>query len=389
MRFSPTPEQEALRTEIREYLDGVLTPEDRAAFAAGTEFGDRYREFVRRLGADGWLGVGWPVEYGGRGFTPVAQAIFFEEVMRAGARLPFVTLHTVGPTLMRFGSQEQKAEFLPAILRGDVEFAIGYTEPGAGTDLASLSTRAVRDGDGWVINGTKVFTSGAESADYIWLAARTDPDAPKHRGITIFIVPTSSPGYSWTRMPTMGGMVTCATYFSDVRVPDSAIVGGLNEGWRLITAQLNFERVALAAFGPGRRLLEDVIGYARRTTTAEGQRLVDVGWVRSTLARADALMEAYDLLNARVAWAATEGTLGPAEASAVKVYGTEVNQEVARLLLQVLGHEGVVTGEAGPLAGRVERACERAVVNTFGGGANEVQREIIATAGLGLPRSGR
>jgi hypothetical protein len=379
MRFTLTREQEALRDQIRAYFARVLTDDVRASLRDD----EAYRAFVRRMGADGWLGTGWPAKYGGKGFTPFEQSIFFEEVMRSGARLPFVTINTVGPTLMLYGTDEQKAFFLPGILRGEIEFAIGYTEPEAGTDLASLQTRAVAVDDGFVINGNKIFTSGAGCADYVWLAARTDPDVAKHKGITIFIVPTSAAGFSYTSMNTLAGPHTFATYYEDVHVPASALVGEVNGGWHLITTQLNHERAALGAYGPARKIFEDVLAYARE------RRLTEDPWVRHTLARVDASMEAFDLLNKRVAWALTAGTLSPADASAVKVFGTELNVEVARLLQQVLGARGAQAGEDAPLRGIVEEASRRAVVNTFGGGANEIQRDIIATVGLGLPRSTR
>jgi hypothetical protein len=379
MRFTLTREQEALRDQIRAYFARVLTDDVRASLRDD----EAYRAFVRRMGADGWLGTGWPTKYGGKGFTPFEQSIFFEEVMRSGARLPFVTINTVGPTLMLYGTDEQKAFLLPGILRGEIEFAIGYTEPEAGTDLASLQTRAVAVDDGFVINGNKIFTSGAGCADYVWLAARTDPDVAKHKGITIFIVPTSAAGFSYTSMNTLAGPHTFATYYEDVRVPASAVVGEVNGGWHLITTQLNHERAALGAYGPARKIFEDVLAYARE------RRLTEDPWVRHTLARVDASMEAFYLLNKRVAWALTAGTLSPADASAVKVFGTELNVEVARLLQQVLGARGAQAGEDAPLRGIVEEASRRAVVNTFGGGANEIQRDIIATVGLGLPRSTR
>ena len=206
MHLDYTPEQQALRDEVRRYFGELLTPEVRARLAEGEpgEGGAAYRDVVARIGADGWLGVGWPTEYGGQGRPPTDQFIVFDEVQRAGAPFPFVTVNTVGPTIMRFGTEAQKAQLLPAILRGELNFAIGYTEPEAGTDLASLRTRAVRDGDEYVVNGNKVFTSGANQADYVWLAVRTDRDAPKHKGISIILVPTSSPGFTITPIVTVG-----------------------------------------------------------------------------------------------------------------------------------------------------------------------------------------
>ena len=249
MDLEYTPEQQRLRAEIRATLQEVMTPERTLALSARMEGGPETRECIRALAAANLLGVGWPKEYGGHGFSAIEQFIFAEEAQRVNAPIPLVTLNTVGPTLMQCGTEEQKQMFLPAILDGSVEFAIGYSEPGAGSDLASLRTTAVRDGDSYVINGQKMFTSGAAYADYIWLAARTDPNAKKHKGISILIVPTSSPGFSWQPLHTMPGISTFYTFYDDVRVPASALVGEENQGWQLITTQLNFERAALGNLG--------------------------------------------------------------------------------------------------------------------------------------------
>src|SRR5581483_1190268 len=313
------PEQAALRKELRAYFERLLTPEVRARLGAAGEGSPHFRTVVRQMGADGWLGIGWPKEYGGQGRGVLDQFIFFDEVQRAGAPFPFVTINTVGPTLMAYGSDEHKRTYLPGILRGDVNFAIGYTEPEAGTDLASIRTRAVLDGDEWVINGNKVFTSGANQADYIWLACRTDPEAPKHKGISIIIVPTSSPGFKTTPIVTVGSVVTQATFYDDIRVPKGNVVGEVNGGWRLITNQLNHERVGLAALaGLTFRLYDDVVEWCRSTPSglAGGGRMIDVPWVRADLARAHAKLEAMKLLNWRMAAAVADGTLGPADAGA-------------------------------------------------------------------------
>ena len=274
MQLDFTPEQKELRTEIRASLETVMTPERIAAVAGRMEGGDEVKECVRALGAAGLLGVGWPKEYGGRGFTALEQFIFFEEAQRVNAPIPLVTLNTVGPTLANCGTEEQKQTFLPAILDGTVEFAIGYSEPSAGSDLASLRTTAVRDGDDYIINGQKMFTSGAAYADYIWLAARTDPTVKKHKGISIFIVPTSSPGFSWKPLHTMPGVSTFYTFYDDVRVPASSIVAGENEGWKLITTQLNFERAALGNMGALEPLFEKTLRWAQ-TTELDGGRVID------------------------------------------------------------------------------------------------------------------
>jgi alkylation response protein AidB-like acyl-CoA dehydrogenase len=392
MELEYSPEQEQLRAEIRATLEQVMTPERTAALDGRIEGGPEVRECIRALAAANLLGVGWPKEYGGRGFSAIEQFIFSEEARRVNAPIPLVTLNTVGPTLMQCGTEEQKQKFLPAILDGSVEFAIGYSEPEAGSDLASLRTTAVRDGSGpdadYVINGQKMFTSGAAYADYIWLAARTDPDAKKHKGISIFIVPTSAAGFSWQPLHTMPGISTFYTFYDDVRVPARALVGGENQGWQLITTQLNFERAALGNLGALEPLFEKTLDWAR-TTELGGGRVIDQPWVQLALARVEAQVAAYKLINLRVNAAMTKGVLNMGEASAAKVFGTELTQQVARQLLEVLGHNGLRRGADAPLRGALESAYRFAVINTFGGGANEIQRDIIAMAGLGMPRAPR
>jgi alkylation response protein AidB-like acyl-CoA dehydrogenase len=387
MYLDYTPEQSAFRDHLREYFARMMTPALEAEIKGSEGGGPLYQVALRRMGADGLLGIGWPKEYGGQGRSPIEQFIFADEVQRAGYPIPFLTLNTVGPTLMRFGTDEQKAEFLPRILKGEVHFAIGYSEPEAGTDLASLKTRAVRDGEEWVISGQKVFTSLADFADLIWLAARTDPEAPKHKGISIFMVPTTSPGFKLTPTQTMGGVRTNTTYYEDVRVPARYLVGGENQGWMLITNQLNHERVALSAVGPLERLFSETREWASRTELTDGRRVIDREWVQISLARVYAKLEALKLMNWKQAWAMTVGALHPADASAVKVFGSEFYVEAYRSLLEVIGHVGYLR-DGSPeaiLRGRIERAYRTTLILTFGGGTNEVQRDIVAMAGLGMP----
>lgn len=387
-----TEEQRALREELREYFANLLTPELRAELDAAGEGGAVSRTVIRKIGADGWLGIGWPKEYGGQGRDAFDQFIFFDEVQRAGAPFPFVTINTVGPTLMSYGTEELKQQFLPGILSGDINFAIGYTEPEAGTDLASLRTRAELDGEEWLINGNKVFTSGADNADYVWLACRTDPDAPKHKGISMIIVSTESPGFKVTPIVTVGGGSTTATYYDDVRAPKENLVGEVNAGWRLITSQLNHERVGLAAFaGLTHRLYDDIIAWCRETDAGDGRLMADVPWVQADLARAYAKLEAMKLVNWRMATAVANNTLGPTDASAAKVFGVETQIAVYRIYLGILGAVGyLAAGSPGAvLRGEAERAARGAQINTFGGGVVEVLREIVATAGLKMTRSAR
>jgi alkylation response protein AidB-like acyl-CoA dehydrogenase len=389
-----TPEREELARELRTYFAALMTPERRVALrdpALGEgDFADgvAYKEIVRQLGADGWLALGWPVEYGGQGRGMLDQLVFMDEAAVAGVPIPFLTLNTVGPTIMRYGTDEQRAFFLPKIAAGELHFAIGYSEPGAGTDLASLTTRAVRDGDEYVVNGQKMWTSLIQYADYVWLACRTDPEAAKHRGLSVLVVPTSDPGFSWTPVRTVAGLTTSATYYRDIRVPAGMRVGDENAGWPLITNQLNHERVALTSSAPLRVALAEVRDWAATTKAPDGSRVLDAEWVQVHLARVHASTEVLRLMNLRVAWEADHGeTLRPADASATKVYGTELATHAYRLLMEVMGPAGTVRdGSPGAvLRGRVERMHRASLVLTFGGGTNEIQRDIIAAAGLGLP----
>ncbi|WP_406364337.1 acyl-CoA dehydrogenase family protein [Streptomyces sp. NBC_01579] len=400
MHLAPTERQQQLRAELRTYFRDVITGPDAASGTDATS-GTRarhaddpaeQRRLLRRIGADGMLGLGWPVEYGGQGRGPDEQFVFFDEAYRAGAPVSMVTLNTVGPTLMKYGTEAQKAYFLPRILNGDLVFAIGYSEPEAGTDLAALRTRAVRDGDAWVIDGQKIFTSNAQNADWIWLACRTDPDAAKHKGISIILVPTDAPGFAWTPIETVGGLTTTATYYDGIRVPATNLVGEENGGWGLITNQLNHERVALAAIGmQAEEFYEAVLAHARTPDPVSGRRPVDEPWVRSRLAEAYARLAATRLLNWRLVGDVGTGSLTPGEASGVKFMGTESAVEVYRMCQEIAGETGMVRG--GSLGsfgdGELERMNRAAQINTFGGGVSEVQREIVATMRLGMKRGKR
>jgi alkylation response protein AidB-like acyl-CoA dehydrogenase len=287
---------------------------------------------------------------------------------------------------MAFGTQEQKDRYLPGILAGEDVWAIGYTEPGSGTDLASLKTRAVRDGDEWVIDGNKVYTSGAGHSDYVWLAVRTDPDVPKHKGISILCVPTSSPGFSWTPLHTVGGNTTTTTYYDGVRVPLDNVVGEVNGGWRLLTSQLNHERVGLAAMsGRTEGLWDAVFDWATESGLAEEP------WAQADLARTYAQVQAMKLVNWDLAGAVAREDVNVANASAAKVFGTETHAAVCRTLFDLLGSAGVrrLGSPGAPLDGRVDVLTRGAIVNTFGGGVNEVLRDLICTSELGMPRGSR
>jgi alkylation response protein AidB-like acyl-CoA dehydrogenase len=315
--------------------------------------------------------------------------IFNDEASIANVPVPFLTINSVAPTIMAFGTEEQKKFFLPKIASGDLHFAIGYSEPGAGTDLAALRTTAVRDGDDYVINGQKMWTSLIAYADYVWLAVRTNPEAKKHRGISMLIVPTTADGFSWTPVHTMAGIDTSATYYQDVRVPTTSLVGEENAGWKLVTNQLNHERVALVSAQPIFSALDGVREWAQNTKDAHGRRLIDSEWVQLNLARVHAKAEVLKLINWELA--STEAAPSPADASAAKVYGTELATEAYRLLMEVLGTAGTLrTNSPGALLrGRVERMHRSCLILTFGGGTNEIQRDIIGMVALGLPRVNR
>lgn len=395
-----TDEQEALRAELRAYYGELLTDEVKAALAAEPGVGPVHRRIVNRMGLDGWLTVGWPVEYGGRGYSAVEQFICFDESVALGAPIPMLTINTVGPTIMEHGNQQQKDFFLPRISKGEITFCIGYSEPDAGTDLASLQTRAVRDGDTYVINGQKTWTSLASDADYIWLAARTDPDVPKHKGISLFCLPMDTPGITTEPLDLLSAHDINHTFFDDCRVPADSMVGDENRGWGLIISQLNRERVTLCSSGMVSRHLDDCIAWARTARRAGGARVIDEPWVRRNLAEVQARLEFLRLANWKVAWTVANRIDGAepdlqtlsdfvAGSSAVKVFGTEFFIDTFRRLMQVYGPRScVMEGQPGHL-GRLESLYRSTIILTFGGGTNEMQRDLISQFGLGYPRADR
>jgi alkylation response protein AidB-like acyl-CoA dehydrogenase len=386
MRIAYTEEQVALRDELRQYYDGLLTDEIREELHREMGCGPTTRAMVKQMAVDGWLGIGWPQEYGGRGRPQFEQFIFFDESMRCGAPVPMLTINTVGPTIMKFGTDEQKAEFLPRILAGEISFCIGYSEADAGTDLASLRTRAVRDGDEYVINGRKMWTSLASDADYCWLAARTDPEVAKHKGISIFIVDMRTPGIEVNPLHLLSSHDINETLWSDVRVPARNLVAGEGQGWQLIVNQLNHERVTLCSPGLLDQTYSEVLEWTRSTRLLDGRRVIDQEWVQLNLAKVHAGLEFLRLINWKMASA---DELDVADASTTKAFGTEFYLEAFRLLMEVIGPQSYLEREsvASVLRGRLELNFRSLLILTFGGGTNEIQRDLIAMFGLGLPRA--
>jgi alkylation response protein AidB-like acyl-CoA dehydrogenase len=389
MRLAYTDEQEALRKELAGYYEELLTDEIRETLSVEHGVGPVTRKIGKQMAADGWLGIGWPKEYGGQGRSAIEQYIFFDESMRSGAPVPMLTINTVGPTIMDNGTDEQKEFFLPKILAGDIHFSIGYSEPEAGTDLAALKTKAVRDGDEYIVNGQKMWTSLASDADYCWLAVRTNPDAPKHKGISMLAVDLkNTPGITIEPLNLLSAHDINAVYYDNVRVPANMLVGGENNGWNLIVGQLNRERVTLCSAGLLEAAYQEVLHYSRDTKSGSG-RVIDEPWVQTNLARVRAGLDFLRLINWKVAWTATQGGMDVADASTIKVFGTEFYLESFRLLMEILGPRAYLERQSPEalLHGRLEMSYRSLVILTFGGGTNEIQRDLIAMFGLGLPRA--
>jgi alkylation response protein AidB-like acyl-CoA dehydrogenase len=379
-----TPEQRQLQAELRQYFSNLISSDEMKAMEKDRH-NEAYRTVIRRMGKDGKLGVGWPKEFGGLGFGPIEQSIFVNEAHRADVPLPAVTLQTVGPVLQQFGTDLQKKKFLPSILAGELHFAIGYSEPEAGTDLASLRTTAVRHGDEYIVNGQKMWTTGGHDADYIWLACRTDPEAVKHKGISILIVDTKDPGFSWTPVILSDGAHhTNATYYNDVRVPADMLVGEENGGWRLITTQLNNERVMLGPAGRTAGIYDRLHDWASKPG-GDGVTPIDHQDVKRSLGEIYSMWRVNELLNWQVAAAGEE--INVADAASTKVFGTESIQYIGRLAEEIVGKYGNPAESAtAELLDWLDSQTKRNLVITFGGGVNEVMREMIAASGLKVPR---
>ena len=386
MDFGFTPEEEAFRQEIRDFLRKELGPEHKGR----TPYELFSRDFTRKLAEKGWLGVGWPKEYGGLGRPYTQQLVYSEEMMRsrapAGAHI--LAQNMVGPSLIRVGTEEQKKEFLTKILRGEVVFCLGYTEPNAGSDLANCQTTALLDGDEYVINGQKLFTSFAGQADYAWMTVRTDPDAPKkHRGISMFIVDMKTPGITVRALDTMWDYDQYEVFFDNVRVPKSAVVGELNQGWHYLTVALDHERVFMGGcVAQHQRLFEEIVQYAKETHR-NGKPLSEDPVIRQRLAQLAIDLEIGRLFAYRVAWLLGKGTIPFAEASMTKIFTSELERRLANTAMQILGLYGPLDqGDRAPYDGYIGWEYKFSLMQAVGGGSNEIERILIAIAGLGLPR---
>jgi 3-oxochol-4-en-24-oyl-CoA dehydrogenase len=386
MDFRFDPETEAFRGEVRSFIAEHLTPDIvERAHATGTmhDWG-----FHKALCDRGYLASGWPTEFGGLGRSAIDQTVLMQELFGAGAPIDGLTIASmVGATLLVRGTEAQKADVLPRILAGEVMCCLGYSEPDAGSDVAAVATKAVRDGDDWVIDGQKMFTTMAQEAHYVFLLARTNLEAPKHKGLTMFLVPMDTPGIEVRPVETMGGERTNITFYSDVRVPDTARVGDVDAGWSVMHAALVYERNS-ANWGEPNHLVEAVAGWARRPGQ-DDVRPIDDPLLREALARWSTELEVGRLLLFRSAWLSSRGEMPQVEGSMAKLHITEAFVRASADLIDLLGTAGLVAqGEdAAVLGGLVEHAFRHAVVTTIYGGSSEVQREIIAGQALGLPRN--
>jgi alkylation response protein AidB-like acyl-CoA dehydrogenase len=393
MDFKLTEAQQEWRDEVISFLEEAITPEFRADLR-DSEGGEQYRsegekEFWKKVASRGWLGMNWPKEYGGLEMSAMDQLIMLREFARFGAPPLPLTVTSLVPTLIRFGTDENKREWIPQIAAGDAEFALGYSEPDSGTDLASLQTRAVLDGDEWVINGQKIWNTHGHVATHEWLAVRTDPTAPKHKGISVIIVPLDAPGVDVTPIWTWGDMRTNQVFFTDVRVPAGNLVGELNRGWYYIASALDLERVALGAFTAELDAMFDQLVTHFKTEILDGDLIANRASVRRELAAFRKDLEIASLFGLNTASMMDAGLVPNKEASMQKFYGSELRTRLTSWAMSVMGLSGqLLKGDAGaPLEGEVESSYRKAPPGRFGGGTNEVQRNIVAQRGLGMPRA--
>ena len=389
MRYEFSPEQLAWRDEVRSFLRKTVTPALVAEMRVAGNEGDGplARAFHKKMFEKGWWGIGWPKEFGGLGKSAIEQFIFVEEMEAAGAPAMRLTITSVAPTILRAGTEEQKAKWLPPILRGDLEFAVAYSESEAGTDLAALKTRAVLDGDEWVISGQKMWNTGAHTATHNWVAVRTEPEAPKHKGISMMIVPMDRPGITVQPLWTWSGIRTNAVFFDDVRVPRDNLIGERGMGFYYAMMALDFERIMIGSVGLLRRFLGELKRFVRRTRH-DGRPLGAVPWVRRALADLEMRVEVGRRIGLLNVWLIDQGEVPTKEGSIAKVYVTELNAHLASVGMEILGLAGQLAPDdpAAPLHGRLQWLYTTAPMQRFGGGTNEIQRIIIAQRGLGLPR---
>ena len=375
-------------SEVNEFLDQEWTPELRAKIGDAQQ--DTFQEergFRKLLAGRGWLTMSWPAEYGGQERSLEEQYLFWEAMNYRGAPQATVATQQVGPTLMRFGTEEQQERFLPPIARGEVEFALGYTEPDAGSDLASLQLKAVKDGDDYILNGTKRFTSGAHRSEYVWLATRTDPDAPKHRGVSMMLVDLQSAGITVKPLWTMAGYRTNEVYFEDVRVPTNVLVGEENRGWYYAAHALDRERISIFTVSSVRAVYDRLLDWMS-SDTPMGRPIEDAG-LRGAMADFKIQLEVLQQLSFRILDMLKRDESPNHEASQVKIFSTEMMQRLQNFSLHAMGLYGQLNGADGraPLDGSAENGYLAAVMPTFGAGGNELQRNIIAQRGFGFPRA--
>lgn len=389
MEFGWSPEEQAFREEVRAFIRTQL-PSNWDEMALTEEEAHQYaRRFAKALGERKWRVLHWPREYGGLAYNHWRHLIFSEET--AYHRFPGASdmgTGFVGPTLMLFGNEAQKKKFLPSIASAEWHFCQLFTEPGSGSDLSSLQTRAVKDGDDFVVTGQKIFTSGGHWADWGWLGARTDPAAPKHRGISTFMIDMKSPGITIRPLINMTGQhLQNEVFFDEVRVPKENLVGDENRGWYQMASTLDFERARIGWFAGARRALHDLAGFAA-TTAIGGRVLGKRPEVRSRLAEMAVALDVGRFLAYRTVHILEKGDVPNKEASAAKAFSSEANQKLANLGVTMLGLYGQLRRDSkhAKLRGLMEHMYKETVMYTIGAGTSEIQRNIIASRGLGLPR---
>ena len=384
MDFRLTPQDEAFREELSRFLDRELTPDIRQEFEERGLPGRRYYRFMQKVGERGWLGLTWPREYGGLAVPPIHKFLLVEELAKRGVEYRHVAESIVGPTLILYGTPQQKAELLPRIARGEMVCCLLYSEPHAGSDLASLELQARREGDSYVIQGQKLFSSEADLADHAWVAARTNLAVPKHRGISVFLVDMKTPGITVRPLISLAGDRRFNEVFLDgVRVPLDARVGEEDRGWYYVAAALDIERATAGAggfVGQSWALLQDLAGLAREKGVAP--------CLRREVAQRYEELEVLRVLTYRLLWLMGQGKAPSYESSELKLFGSELTQRLAQTAMKFLGLSGALRGDGAPLQGRLARFYLRAISDTIRGGTSEVQRNIIALRGLGLPSGG-